>query len=788
MYGYLNGVSTVSISISKTRGSDISEVVDRVRAAVEAYRPNVPAELEVGVIWDASDFISRRTQILRDNLIVGIVLVSFVLWLTVGFRNSMLAIIGVPFSFLAALTLFPVLGITINMLSLVGFVLVSGMLVDDAIIVIENIYRHIEAGESHTEAIINGTEEVMWPVISAVCTTMAAFIPMLLVSGTSGEFMAILPKTVILCLGVSLIECLVILPAHYLDFGSTKTAASVLNKGGEAIRGLRGFGYRARQKTDVLIARFRERYLDALEAVLPHRKAFLLMCAAAFYFSLGLSQHVPINLFPSDYSELFITVKAPTDYSLDQTNELVLAVEERLAPMVPRLKDVATYVGFGRTADERPVYGANYGVLFLSIPSSRSNAADPDLMLRDLRELYADFTHPGLDSLLIMPPRNGPGIGKPVAIRIQSENYDTAKLVSAEMQNVLATIPGVFNVEDNVPEGLRELRVGLDEHRASIHGLNFGHIGGALLAANEGLIPSTFKDPHSDEDLDIRVLPMSDQRRKASDLLDVDVRTPQGYTVKIRDVATVEFERGYRRLYHYDAQRTVIVYADVDNLQATSTSVNSTIRAQFADVSDRYPGVSVVYGGEFQETSQTMDQMWEAFFLALIAIFAILAAQFRSYLQPLVVMCVIALAWIGVVLGMTLGGYSLSMYVVYAMVGLAGIVVNDSLILIDFVNKQREAGKPVLEAVRIAASRRFRAILLTTVTTVAGLFPMAAGISGASPVFGPFAAAIVAGLCVASVLTLFVVPSLYLALEDLRLRFLRWSQPDAHTIPVAGGR
>ena len=227
---------------------------------------------------------------------------------------------------------------------------------------------------------------------------------------------------------------------------------------------------------------------------------------------------------------------------------------------------------------------------------------------------------------------------------------------------------------------------------------------------------------------------------------------------------------------------------DVDNLQATSTSVNSTIRAQFADVSDRYPGVSVVYGGEFQETSQTMEQMWEAFFLALIAIFAILAAQFRSYLQPLVVMCVIALAWIGVVLGMTLGGYSLSMYVVYAMVGLAGIVVNDSLILIDFVNKQREAGKPVLEAVRIAASRRFRAILLTTVTTVAGLFPMAAGISGASPVFGPFAAAIVAGLCVASVLTLFVVPSLYLALEDLRLRFLRWSQPDAHTIPVAGGR
>lgn len=781
-YGYLNGKPTIALAISKTAGSDVSEVVDRVEALVAGYAPQVPAGLELAVVWDTSDFIQRRIQVLRDNLLVGIAAVVFILWLTVGFRNSMLAIVGVPFSFLTALVLFPVLDITINMLSLVGFVMVSGMLVDDAIIVIENIYRHIEQGESISEATIRGTEEVMWPVIAAICTTMAAFIPMLLVSGTSGEFMEILPKTVIVCLIASLVECLIILPAHYLDFGTRKVAADMVGEGQA------GLGYRARAKTDATIVRMREGYHRALDAVLPHRGAFLVLCAAAFYFSCGLSQHVPVNLFPSDFNQMFITLKAPTDYSIDQTNEIALLAEAHLEPMRDQIVDLSTYVGFGMSADEDPIFGSNYAVLFVMFPNSRENMADPDAVLGRVREHFASFQPPGLESMIIMPPRNGPPIGKPVAVRIQSESYDTAKRISAELQQALASMPGVYNIEDNVPEGRRELRIGLDEQRASIHGLSFADVGAALLASNEGIVPSTFKDPKSDEDVDIRVLPLEDQRRSASDLLDVDVRTPAGYTVKIRDVATVEVERGYQRLYHYDAQRTVVVYADVDNLQATSISVNSTLAARFADIPERDPGVDLVFGGEFMETNETMAQMGQAFILALIAIYAILAAQFRSYLQPLVVMCVIALAWIGVVLGMSLGGYALSMYVIYAMVGLAGIVVNDSLILMDFANKQREAGKPPLEAVRIAGGRRFRAILLTTLTTIAGLLPMALGVSGASPSFGPFAAAIVAGLAVASGLTLFVVPCLYLLLEDLRERVRGARVPDRAAIPVAGGR
>jgi multidrug efflux pump subunit AcrB len=799
IYGYFNGAPTIAVGISKTSGSDVGEVVGRVRQLVEAQRSLVPPGLELALVRDSSEYVGNRMRILRDNLLLGVGFVILILWLSVGFRNSMLAIVGIPFSFLAAMILFPALDITINALSLVGFVMVSGMLVDGAIIVLENIYRHIESGEPVTQAVVDGTEEVMWPVISAVCTTMAAFIPMLLITGTTGEFMSILPKTVIACLIASLVECLLMLPAHYLDWGSRSTAAESLAAKGDSLGPVAGLSYRARDRVDGLIRAFRELYRRGLDAVLANRGAFLCACVAAVFFSWGLSQHMRVNLFPNDFNDFFVTVKTPTDYSLDQTNQVVLDVQKAMAPLQDEFEEVFAFVGHGMTADEQPIFGTNYGVFFISFPNTRENVANPTRVLNLTREVLAEYqasSPHGLDGLIIAPPRNGPPIGKPVAVRIQSDNYDLAKRLAGLVELELASMPGVFNIEDNVPEGRRELQVRLDEHRASIHGLSFQELGTALLAANEGLVPSTFKDPLSDEDVDIRVLPIESQRDSAADLLDVEIRTPGHYLVKLRDVATVSLERGYQRLYHYGARRAVVVYADVDNELASSVSVNEALKARFADIPERYPGVDLVFGGEFEATNEAFSEMGRALLIALFAIYGILAAQFRSYLQPLVVMCVIAFAFTGVVLGMYLWDYALSMYVIYATVGLAGVVVNDSLVLIDFVNRERAAGADALQAVRVAGQRRFRAILLTTLTTIAGLLPMAMGISGASPVFGPFAAAIVAGLAVASLLTLFVVPSLYLLLEDVKQRLTPRRGPESPgqawgetaTSPAAGAR
>jgi HAE1 family hydrophobic/amphiphilic exporter-1 len=789
------GRDSIIVAISKDTDQDVIDLVDRVRAFVDDYQAVAPPGVSVQVTWDGAYYVKTRMGIMRNNLVLGVVLVVFVLWLTVGFRNALLAIVGVPFAFVVALILFPLFDITINSLSLVGFIMVSGMLVDDAIIILENIYRHVEEGVPVAEAVVKGTEEVMWPVTAAIATTVAAFLPMLTVTGTSGEFMEILPKTVIVCLLGSLFEALVILPVHYLDWGSRRRDEAAA-RAAEA-RPLASFSYAVRGRVDGAIDRLRDSYLLAQLRVLHLRGPFLAMSGAALFFSVGLAQHLPVDLFPSDFNQIIVTLEAPTDFGVEQTDELVRGMERALAPIADELTEVSSNSGISMTADEVPIVGGNGGMLFISFEDTPQNVADPsrvmDLVRREMEAFAA--SHPDeVVSLRVFPPRQGPPIGKPVAIRIQSEDYDEAKQIAGEMKAELATLPGVYNIEDNLPMGPRELRVRLDEHRASIHGLTFQDVGFALLAANDGAVPSTFKDPRSDEDVDIRVMLREDQRRTMADLLDVEIRTPAGYRVKLGDVADVNVDRGYLRFYHYDANRAVVVYADVDRDQATSVSVNEHMARRFADVPQRYPGVNVVYGGEFQDTDAAFADMGRALLIAVLAIFAILAAQFRSYTQPLIVMSVIAFSFVGVSIGMfvmdlLVGGYALSMYVLYALVGLAGIVVNDSLVLIDFVNQERSRGTEAEEAVRIASSKRFRPILLTTITTITGLAPMALGLTGYSPVFAPFASAIVFGLLAASLLTLFVVPTLYLTLEGTKKRMRRRRAPlEAVPEPIRAAR
>ena len=772
--GRQNGVPAVSLGISKEADVDLIDLIDEVRSLLDEHAAAIPDGVETSITYNSADYVSVRMDIMKSNLLVGIAFVILILWLTVGFRNAMLAIVGVPFSFLTAMILFPVFDITINSLSLIGFVMVSGMLVDGAIIILENVYSYVENGVPVREAVVQGTEEVMWPVTAAVATTIAAFIPMLTVSGTSGEFMSILPKTVIVCLLGSLIEALLILPAHYVDFGSRGRAAESLAASTHRPAAVR-IAYTLRTRTEAGIERLRGVFLRVQQPLLDHRYVFLSACFAALFFALGLSRHIPVDLFPSDFNQLMVTIQTPTDYGIHQTDEVVQGVERALEPIRQELTDIATNIGIGMNADQIPIIGVNYAMLWISFPNSYANIANPDRVLdlvRDRLDAYRAANPAGIASFRVQPPRNGPPIGKPVAIRIQSDDYAQAKQIAEEVKSELSAVPGVYNIEDNVPFGPRELRVALDEHRASIHGLTFADVGFALMAANDGVVPSTFKDPDSDEDVDIRVLVREEQRRSIADLMQVRIRTPAGYRVELGDVADVDLNRGYERLYHFGAQRAVVVYADVDNEQATSISVNEEMRSRFGDVAKRYSGVNLVFGGEFQATDDAFADMRRAFLLAVVAIFGILAAQFRSYTQPFIVMSVIGFSFIGVSVGMwtmnsLVGGYALSMYVLYAMVGLAGIVVNDSLVLIDFVNRQRLRGVSPGEAVRTASQRRFRPILLTTLTTMVGLLPMALGVTGYSRVFGPFAAAIVFGLAVASLLTLFVVPALYLVLEDL---------------------
>ncbi len=754
-----NGQPAFLVNVTKQSGTDVIQLSGRIGAWMQDYGRDLPEGVELHKTLDAASFVEPRMRVLGENLVSGIILVMLMLWATIGFRNALLTVIAIPFSFLTALMFFPLGDITINSTTLMGMLLVSGMLVDDAIIVLENIYSHIERGAPLRDAVVKGAEEVAWPVVAAVTTTCAAFGPLLFVGGTAGKFVAILPKAVLICLMASLFECLVILPAHYMDFGSRTARATGESTGLFA----RFFSWPGR-----LVVRMREGYARALDVVLAHRGSFGLLTIAVFVLAYGAWGHLRLELFPGEFDNFNVLIETPPGYSLDQTERVVTAVEQELVPLLgDGVSDFASTIGASVASNYDRVTGPNVSRTFLIMEPTVENRKRPEGLLfrvRDRLDAYRRENDADFAELRVAAEQDGPPVGPPVEVRIQAEDYGVAKAVASEMTAYLRSVPGVYNVEDNLELGSEEVRLVIDEERAARHGLRFQDLAQALQGANDGLVASSFRDPKRNEDTDIRVMLEEADRRGLQDLLDIEVRTPGGYLVRLRDVADIDVGRGYLSYRRYDGQRTVSVFAEVDDVLATSFGVNTQLSGRFADVERRYPGVRVVFGGEFAETEKSFGAVVAVFPIALLSIYMILAALFRSYLQPLVVTVAIPFAFVGVVAGVTLLGYSVTFLLFYAMVGLTGVVVNDSLVMVDFVNKARAEGMPVLEAVRQSGIRRFRPILLTTLTTVVALLPMALGLQGASKTYGPFAASIAFGLFVAMIGTLFVVPLAYMSL------------------------
>jgi multidrug efflux pump subunit AcrB len=357
--------------------------------------------------------------------------------------------------------------------------------------------------------------------------------------------------------------------------------------------------------------------------------------------------------------------------------------------------------------------------------------------------------------------RYGPPVGRPVEVRIQSEDFAVNKRLAEEIKAYLATTPGVSGIDDNLKEGPREVRLEIDDERAAQFGLTFEDLARALRGANDGLVTSSYRSPTAVEDDDIRVLLEPGQRDRIVDLLEVEVRGQDGRLVRLADVARLQVTRGYLAYRRIDGKRAVTVFADVDDDLATSISVNQDLEAQFADIRARYPQVDLVYGGEYQESNESVASTVAAFPVALLLIYMLLATLFRSYVQPFIVLTSVPLGFAGIVFGVLVMNYSISFNLLYAAVGLAGVVVNDALVLVDFINRARREGMPMIEAVLQAGAQRLRPVILTTMTTVVALLPMAFGLQGSSKSYGPFASAIAFGLLFAMIGTLFVIPLAY---------------------------
>jgi len=783
--GRIRGKPAAALYIAKDRHANALTVRNAIQAYLDEYRARHDiAGVAVEITGDSTTMISSRLAVLRNNLSVGLVFVFIGLWLFIGVRNSLLAIVGIPFSFLCAAIFMYVIGVSLNAVSVFALVLVSGLIVDDAIIVLENIYRHVQEGRPLREAVINGTEQVMWPVISSTATTMAAFLPLLLMPGMLGRFFSIIPKTVTVALLASLFECLLILPCHYLDWGprGRQARGSAASPAGTSERTrsllwarLLGGCRAVSSRVDALRAGAINFYEALLLQVLRFRYVGLAVLAALGLFAWQTSRTLIVEMFPSDFPTFIVDFNTREEAGLKETTRAA----EQLFPlfdgfMPDKVAQYATLIGAQVNDDNESVVQTNLAQLWLDVTQYPGSYRDPTGVMNEVRQTLNAYVaaHPesGLENLRVWPIRDGPPVGKPVAIRVEHPDYEIAREIAGRIRRELSGYDGVHDVTDNLRMGQRELQLRVNEERASELGLTFLDVATAFRGANDGLKVGVFKDTENDEDVDIKVMYAGEHLRTVDDLHNIDIETRAGGMVKLHQVAEVEFDQAYARRYHYNTRRAVLVTANVDTKVTDATHVSTAVMEKYAPLMEEDSGLKLFAAGQYSETTESFAALRTSGVVALCLIYLILASQFRSYVQPVIVLTAVAFGLMGMVFGLVVNGYSFSIVTAIAMVGMCGVAVNDALVLLDFVNVERRRGTPVVEALRVSCRRRLRPITLTTVTTIAGLAPMALGLGGFSKIWSPFAMSMCWGLLTATVLTLILVPAFYFIVDDAR----RW--------------
>lgn len=743
----LDGNPTVVLTIYKKSGGNVMGLVDQVKEISDRFAGRVPG-LTVSFRNDESTSVREALQVLGSNALLGCLLVVLCLFLLMSFRASILALLGIPFTFLAAFVFLHLAGFTMNTLTMFACILVLGMVVDDAIIIIENVHRHIESGMDRLSAAILGTNEVAWPVFSAILTTVAAFMPMLMMEGMMGEFLWNFPVIVSLCLGMSLVEAFVVLPSHLHHFGPRAAEA----------KPRRLFVALVKAYRRILIPFVNHRYLATL--------GFLLFAA----FAIGLvvtgirTGYIPVEMFAAeDVPTITMNIELPVGTGLDETEKVADEMERRILSMEGKpVKSIVTSVG--NIIDEHRWVTQTHLCQFDMDLGSRKERRDKagDLKQR-IRRLVSDV--PGVRRIWFTEMSSGPPVGQPVEIRIVGDDPDQLKRHALSITSMLEEIPGVVDIRDTLAPGKDELQIVPREDQAALVGMSNAAIAATVRNAFEGHVATRYRDERGEE-IDVVVKLRPESGSTVEDVRKLRIMTPRG-PIRLDHIAHIEVSRGVSEIRRRDGDRYAGITANVTKSITNSDAVNRQMRERLAGFSAENPGYRVELGGEAEEQARSFGSLYKAFIVAILLIYIILGAQFKSFIQPLVVMTAVPFSFIGVFIGLMVMRLPFSLIALISVVGLAGVVVNDSLVLVDFANRLRAEGKHHIEASIEAGCVRVRPILMTSITTIGGLMPLAMGLGGASPMWKPMAISMIWGLGFASLLTLFVIPSLYSIVNDV---------------------
>ncbi len=803
----LDGVDSVNISVKKRVGENIIHISDRIDEVIARASETWPRDTQITKLMDRAKEIRLMVADLENNIISGLLLVIVVLFFVLGFRNAILVSLAIPFSMLLSFSILQAMDFSLNMVVLFSLTLALGMLVDNAIVIVENIYRYLEQGAGRIEAAMRATGEVAWPVIGSTMTTVAAFFPMIFWPGVMGEFMKYLPITLIVTLFSSLFVAMVVNPALCAIFAKIKKTP------GLSLPAATPSTQQAIEKPIQIRGPVLKAYTRLLNGALKHKFAVLAMSFASLVilvqiWMLGIGLEKPVEFFPSiDPKSVYVNIDPPEGADLDYMDNVIRQTEMAILsdshgkpalspgayatayrPQEHRKKDGEIFKAPGDINNIEHIYAKvdqggggfsfdsnlpnHIGIQFVDYNDRQSpTAAD----IETLRQRVSSIAGA---RITVDEQEEGPPTGAPINIEISGDDFARLGLIAEKVRHMVARIPHVEDVRDDYVQGLPSVRVRIDRQKAALFGLSTSNIGAALKTAYNGLDVTTYYE--GDEDYDITVTLGEADRRVTDVLHSLMIPTSSGQIVPLTTLATIAYTGSVGDIVRINHERVVTVKANVDETKIPGAVARVQAEGLVAAL-PLPPGYQLKFTGENEEQKDSQDFLTRAFVVAIFLIFLILVTLFNSVSQPLIILTSVILS---------LGGAFLGLYAIKSpfgiimsgvgVISLAGVVVNNAIVLIDYTNKLRKQGYSLNDAVVSAGATRLRPVILTAVTTILGLIPMVTGVSydfhimaiswasESTQWWRSMSIVVIFGLMVATLLTLVVVPTLYALIETLK--------------------
>ncbi|WIH85306.1 efflux RND transporter permease subunit [Brachyspira pilosicoli] len=770
VYMRVNKENGYSINIVKKEDADILKTIENVNAYFEKNKSTIPSNIEIVPMFDNSRTINDLLNAVSSNIITGFIIIFIILIIFLDFKSAIFTSLGMLIVISVSLIFMTYSGITFNIISLGGLITVLGMIVDNSIVVSENIFNFHQRGFKGLDATKNAVHEVFMPMLISTLTTVASFVPILFVGGTMGRLLNQYPKVVIIALIASIFQAVLILPNNLIT-----------NEELTGIKKKKRFNFKNPLDfdKDKLFDKLKIPFVKFLKLTLKHRYLVLIFfisifIVSIFIFKIVFSQFILV--YDTSADVVVINMDAGVGAPLYKTEKYLSEIEDIIYKTVDTNDMIAVYSLLGKQLDKNTVDISEEmdnlaGTIIYLVPANNRKKVAYDIA-DDLEKAVEEAGLRDELALLTIHTKLPITPGKAVDVKIIGNDTEKVKEVKDKIKAHLLTLEGVVNYDDDDKIGMEELRVLFDYDRMSELGVNVAYAARELRAAYSGIVATSIQQ--FENKLDFRVRMDKKYTYDTNVLNNLYMPSTYGRLIQLKDIATIEVTNNQSSIRHYNGKKSITLTTDIVLGKTTAIRVTDSVQKFFDSISKDYPNITIEFGGEVKETKEPMKSIAYGYVVAIIAIYLILLLQFNKFIQPLMILGIIPFGVVGVILGFAAHRMPMSFVGAVGIVGLAGVVVNNGIIMVDLINRILEEGniqskQDVFNAVVEGAGDRFRAIFLTTVTTIFGLLPTVYGIGGNADLIVPMVMAMAYGLLFASLLTLIFLPSLFMISVDLKL-------------------